>query len=189
MHMYAPPSPTAPCGQHILSEFHKIFSITANAFLRVKPAQVHASAYTYRFISTRGSPTAVRTAADWRLATTSSSTCSPTVTRLVSAAEGDPQLTAKVLTSGVKVRAGLYFGTTNRWRGSRGTAHGAPRYTSACRNQIASFQWIQVGAQRPACAPCLDADRLSGRAQSGLAQWKSLVCSATSLQQHYWPTL
>lgn len=34
-------------------------------------------------------------------------------------------------TSGVKVRAGLYFGTTSRCRGSSGTAHGAPRYTSA----------------------------------------------------------
>ena len=33
--------------------------------------------------------------------------------------------------SGVTVRAGLYLGTTSRCRGSTGTAHGAPRYTSA----------------------------------------------------------
>ena len=33
--------------------------------------------------------------------------------------------------SGVVVRAGLYLGTTSRWRGSTGTAQGAPRYTSA----------------------------------------------------------
>ena len=66
--------------------------------------------------------------------------------------------------SGVHVRAGLYFGTTSRHRGSSGTAQGAPRYTSPSPKTmcwVVVFFWMTSSVPESPLHRAINA-RLSG---------------------------